>query len=219
MTYDPRLHNDYVNVIGSDGGCYSYVGRRGTGEQLLNLQTAGNQGLETGCFRLYTIIHEFMHAIGFYHMQSASERDEYVEIVWDNIQAGTANNFAKYEADVITNHGVEYDYGSGKVFGRFSKRKFIYFVITVMHYPATAFSINGQDTIVPLRPLNGETMGQRVRMSDKDIARMNNAYCDGVAPTTTTEGASTTRRPGLGSSINQLVNNIFNNIWNAMRPS
>lgn len=112
VPYDPRVHNDFVRITGRDSGCYSYVGRRGTGEQQLNLQTAGNQGLETGCFRLYTIVHEFLHAVGFYHMQSATERDQYVQIVTENIQAGTANNFNKYEADVITNYGVEYDYGS-----------------------------------------------------------------------------------------------------------
>lgn len=41
-----------------------------------------------GCFRNGTIIHEFLHALGFYHQQSATERDDYVTIVWENIQAG-----------------------------------------------------------------------------------------------------------------------------------
>lgn len=106
VAYDPNLHNDFVTVRGTGSGCSSSVGRRGTGEQFLNL--APSAALEIGCFRLYTIVHEFMHAIGFYHMQSATERDEYVEIVWDKIQAGTENNFAKHGFDTITNYGVEY---------------------------------------------------------------------------------------------------------------
>lgn len=45
-------------------------------------------------------------------MQSATERDEYVNIVWDKIQDGTEGNFDAYGTDFITNYDVEYDYGS-----------------------------------------------------------------------------------------------------------
>lgn len=38
-----------------------------------------------------------------------------------------------------------------------------------MHYPRNAFSVNGNDTIVPLRDLNGEVMGQRLRVIHKCI--------------------------------------------------
>lgn len=103
------------------------VGRQG-GRQELHLELFD---VETGCFRLSTVVHEFMHAIGFYHMQSAPERDEYVEIIWDNIEDGLAHNFNKYEDNYVNNFGVEYDYSS------------------VMHYGPTAFSINDLPTIVP----------------------------------------------------------------------
>ena len=100
-------HEDYITVVGKSDGCYSFVGRQG-GKQTLNLAPAT---LETGCFRLYTIVHEFTHALGFYHMQSATERDEYVKIVYDKIQQGSENNFNVFGAAVINNFGVEYDYG------------------------------------------------------------------------------------------------------------
>lgn len=64
-------------------------------------------------------------------MQSATERDDYVEIMWENIEPGMESNFDKFSADVITNFGVEYDYGS------------------IMHYDPYGFSINGLPTIVP----------------------------------------------------------------------
>lgn len=157
VPYNPSVHSDFITVRGSGSGCSSSVGRRGTGEQFLNLQP---NTVEVGCFRIGTVMHEFIHAIGFYHMQSATERDDYVRIVWDKIQAGTENNFNTYAASVITNHGVEYDYGS------------------VMHYSRTAFSTDGSDTIVALRPLNGAVMGQRLEMSASDILRINRHYCD-----------------------------------------
>lgn len=217
VPYDAEQHRDFITVQGTGGGCYSSVGRRG-GEQILNLQP---YNLESGCFRLYTVVHEFLHAVGFYHMQSATERDEYVRIEFDKIQPGTANNFNTYGSDIISNYGVEYDYGS------------------VMHYSATAFTIDGSPTIIPLRDLNGETMGQRLRLSEKDIARVNRLYCDEPietttsttevpsttttteAPTTTTTtlAPSTTEKPARPNpipefvqSINDFVNNLLRNI-------
>lgn len=76
-------------------------------------------------------MHEFLHALGFYHMQSAAERDDFVTIHWDNIKPGKENNFKKYESNKIWNFGVEYDFKS------------------VMHYSAYGFSSNGKPTIVP----------------------------------------------------------------------
>jgi len=46
-----------------------------------------------------------------------------------------------------------------------------------MHYPATAFSINGQPTIVALQPLPpGVVMGQRNGLSQGDIDGINAMY-------------------------------------------
>lgn len=147
--------SNYVNVISSESGCFSSVGMVG-GVQRLNLQSY-EPGL--GCFRKGTIIHEFIHAIGFYHMQSATERDSFVNIVWDNIEAGKEHNFNTYGDDFIYQFGVKYDYGS------------------VMHYSSLAFSNNGERTIVALDVEGGENMGQRLGMSALDINRINNMYC------------------------------------------
>lgn len=151
---------DYIEVTGDATGCSSSVGRRG-GVQTLKLKP---NIPESGCFRLYTIVHEFIHAFGFHHMQSSYNRDQFVKIAWENITPGNENNFVLYGTDRVTHFDVPYDYGS------------------VMHYSATSFSMNGKDTIVPTQYLAGLKMGQRDHLSDKDILRIKRMYGCALAP-------------------------------------
>ena len=112
----------------------------------------------------------------------------------------------------------------------------------MMHYGKTAFSIDGSDTIVPLKPLNGQVMGQRLRMSENDIQRINMMYCIEEPTTTVTSTqtpstvtttqmpvtSSTTSRPETpppsnpgGQIIRVVINfvtNLINGIFRNMRP-
>ena len=66
----------------STQGCSSAVGKH-RGEQELSLKPNciwNNDGKPHG-----TIIHEFIHAFGFYHEQQRSDRDEYIELNKENI--------------------------------------------------------------------------------------------------------------------------------------
>jgi hypothetical protein len=106
-------------------------------------------------------MHELIHSIGYRHMHSSSDRDDYVTINFASIAYGTEHNFRKYSESEVSNFGTTYDYNS------------------IMHYPSWAFSRDGRDTIVPKDLSYKEKIGQRVRLSDGDITRIIRMYdCD-----------------------------------------
>lgn len=75
--------DNYVTIQAKKSGCWSLVGRHGHG-QVLNLQNPG-------CVHHGVVVHELMHALGFYHQQSAADRDEWVTIHWENIKSGMSS--------------------------------------------------------------------------------------------------------------------------------
>ncbi|XP_071389732.1 low choriolytic enzyme-like isoform X2 [Centroberyx affinis] len=136
---------DFVDIL-SDSGCYSYVGRVGRGQTLsLNRE---------GCVYHNVIQHELLHALGFNHEQTRSDRDEHVRILLENVTPGQEHNFDKI---ATRNLGTPYDYGS------------------VMHYGRFAFSRNRQPTIVPI-PDENVVIGRAEEMSATDIVRVNRLY-------------------------------------------
>ncbi|XP_018789559.1 PREDICTED: seminal metalloprotease 1-like [Bactrocera latifrons] len=144
----------FINITGNPGGCYSTVGFTDD-IQKYNLEPFP---INQGCFRIGTMIHEMLHTLGFYHMQSTFNRDEYVQIVSENVNPQHLYNFNKYDKDMIEDFGEAYDYGS------------------ILHYSPLAFSANGGKTIEPLQDVPEGIMGQRVALSESDISKLNKMY-------------------------------------------
>lgn len=89
VQWAPRQPNDsdYVFIGKIDGWrsnssglivrCFSDVGRAGGRQEL---------SLAHGCLEYDTAIHEMMHAVGFYHEHERWDRDNFIDIQWQNIE-------------------------------------------------------------------------------------------------------------------------------------
>ena len=140
---------DYLNFQ-AGSGCASWVGFRGGAQEVW---LSGNCGVGS-------IMHEIGHALGLEHEHTRSDRDQYIEILWANVDPEKRHNF-----DISNRRGVllgEYDYGS------------------IMHYGLTHFSQNGLPTVRALQDTN-QTIGQRHLPSAGDIDSVARLYTSDLA--------------------------------------
>jgi len=148
VKFKPRTNERDYAMFYHGGGCSSMIGRQGRGRQLISLAA--------GCIRsLGVVIHEMMHCAGFFHEQSRQDRDNHIQINWNNIQTSMQYNFQKYRSGEASTLHQPYDADS------------------VMHYGGYAFSKNGRPSIQSKR---GKRLGQRAKMSTIDIKQLNIYY-------------------------------------------
>lgn len=148
----PRTdHPSWVHVTKFSDGCYSKVGMGTAGPQTLNLQ-------DPGCWGTGTIAHEIGHTIGLVHEHQRPDRNTYVTINYDNIEAGKESNFYVY---VTGRTWTPYDFNS------------------LMHYGKTAFGkSSGLETITPKSEYASQAtnMGQRTTATDYDRSAVDGLY-------------------------------------------
>lgn len=167
-----KSHSNWINIR-RGSGCSSLVGRS---------WYPGSQdvSLATDCIHHGTIVHELMHALGFFHEQSRKDRDDYIKINYENMQPGMENQFRKE-----TNERYFYTK---------------YDLDSVMQYGNYIFSANGKPVI---EARNGKTLIHPANkpdediLTDSDIKAVRSMYkCNGELPKTTKPPrSSTTLRP------------------------
>ncbi|XP_055548075.1 hatching enzyme 1.2-like [Wyeomyia smithii] len=150
----------YASIDNSAYGCWADVGR-GVGKTLVNLQQ--------GCAdALTTPIHELMHALGFFHEHNRLDRDEFIEVIYDNMipDPSIYYNFQLPEDDEVTNFSIPYDIGS------------------IMHYSQYAFSVKPSklETMKAKVPWEG-LFGQGDTLTKYDALLINIMYCGAPKPT------------------------------------
>ncbi|CAG5103570.1 Oidioi.mRNA.OKI2018_I69.chr1.g831.t1.cds, partial [Oikopleura dioica] len=141
-----------LKIIGAQSGCWSYIGKLHK-EQLISLGS--------GCHTLGRSLHEFFHALGFLHEHQRPDRDNFVDIHWENIRNGHASDFSKISMNQFSDNFIGYDINS------------------VMHYSTDAFSNGNGPTLTLKSGLNPITNGQRLRPTTKDMMGICKSYgCD-----------------------------------------
>ncbi|KAM3599928.1 uncharacterized protein V6R79_014001 [Siganus canaliculatus] len=137
-------------------GCASYVGFTG-GEQPVYVAPSCKAG---------NIAHEVLHALGFHHEHTRTDREDYVTVMTTNIMKGMEKNFAKFPGETLD---LDYDINS------------------ILHYGGGFFSSNGLPTIVPVAEV--KTMGQRKKLTQTDVKRVRRLYgCDFLSEQPLVEG-------------------------------
>ncbi|KAL2720343.1 bone morphogenetic protein 1 [Vespula squamosa] len=149
----PREHPNYILFTERPCGCCSFVGKRGNGPQAISIGK--------NCDKFGIVVHELGHVVGFWHEHTRPDRDRHVQIIRDNIMSGQEYNFNKLTDEEVNSLGLPYDYDS------------------IMHYAKNTFSKGIYlDTILPIENHGKKRpeIGQRIRLSEGDIAQTNLLY-------------------------------------------
>ena len=147
ISLEPRRDQpDYV-VFRNSPEIGSHVGRRG-GKQIIHCDFNQVDFTDPHSTHTPALMQEIGHAIGFWHEQCRSDRDQFVEILEDNIKDDKKFFFEKRV-------GMGVDIGK-------------YDYLSIMHNSSTAFSKNGQPTIRSLFE-SSLHFGGVVHLSELDV--------------------------------------------------
>ncbi|KAL7645584.1 UNVERIFIED_CONTAM: hypothetical protein RMT77_003970 [Armadillidium vulgare] len=125
--------------------------RRGS-PQYLNMTLA--------CLSSYgSILHEMLHTIGLGHEHQRPDRDEYIEIMWENLISWANESYKKFtNIKVWSTFNISYDYFS------------------LTHYSPYVFTKNGQITFRVKDPYYANRVGNRKGLSMRDILKLRIMY-------------------------------------------
>ncbi|CAH1793618.1 unnamed protein product [Owenia fusiformis] len=147
---------EFFTVVYDSGvsGCSANVGKTGGSTLRLGAYCATQNGM---------LLHELLHVLGLGHEHIRPDRDTYIDVNYNNIQAGATVNFQKYS-------------WLGRVFDT------NYDYCSIMHYNPYLFAIDyniktisPKQYTVPPCP-GGGGIGQRVQPTDTDIYKVQRLY-------------------------------------------
>ncbi|XP_031553034.1 zinc metalloproteinase nas-6-like isoform X2 [Actinia tenebrosa] len=148
------VEKNYIRIVKPASGCNSMVGVVGNGEQILNMGP--------GCEYVGLVLHEFGHAIGYFHEHNRPDRDNVIEVLWDNVQPAFKSAFKKYTFQEADTQGYSYD------------------LTSIMHYENSAFGKAGfcKTTIIVRNNPSYEVrpVYERGVFSPQDIKKINKLY-------------------------------------------
>lgn len=139
----------HAEFVYSGGGCYSYIGKVGFRAQPIGVGFSCSVG---------SIMHEIAHALGVWHEQTRSDRDQHLNVNWGNIRSGYEHNFETYLEQGWDGQDIgEFDFNS------------------IMLYPSWAFAKDYSEPT--LTKLDGSSYSvNRSAPSQGDINTINAIY-------------------------------------------
>ncbi|CAB3408122.1 unnamed protein product [Caenorhabditis bovis] len=123
IRFIPRTNQrDYAEIQNQKGeGCYTSIGRF-PGRNIIMLESND----DSSCIHEDTVIHELFHAIGLWHEHMRADRDQYIQVLYQNIDPSQYAQFDKLSQRDATTYNIPYDY------------------LSVMHYEESAFAKPGK---------------------------------------------------------------------------
>ncbi|MBT7608805.1 MAG: hypothetical protein HN576_03555 [Bacteriovoracaceae bacterium] len=138
---------DYIRFEPGKSNCYSRLGRQG-GMQRISLSKACT---------MQNIAHEILHSLGFLHEQNREDRDEYITILWQNIDIDLHLQFKKVKSSLLPLSATKFSFNS------------------IMLYPSDAFSIVEDDYSIVTANGEGYKTTKEI-LNQIDMKRIELAY-------------------------------------------
>ncbi|XP_067950292.1 uncharacterized protein [Watersipora subatra] len=190
IRWKERTSEEKYVLVDRNETCWSYVGmvtnginKMGLGQLCLQVRKYSFFKLRnnTRFYKIFSItrpvsvlsydskqipIHEMCHTLGLYHEHTRPDRDTYVTVNTENIEAGALPGFARNNPEAVNLYNTSYSYES------------------VLHYGKDYYTSNGLDTITAVDERYQEVMGTTPTLSFKDIQILSAMYnCNDECPT------------------------------------